>query len=189
MHWRYCSLALSHQSVLEDLVHSNNIKYWLDHNHKSYIKVLNFILVCDLKMYSNRFHIYILWVSLEPSSAIILCMRSANEMALLCNAISHWLGAYTEWSLFPNLDGYSSRGSQLICNKMYMKNLCLFYISLAFILLPFYTWRPEQNGCHFANIFKCIFLILHILDVVFQFKFHWNLSQRVQLTIMQHWLR
>ena len=49
------------------------------------------------------------------------------------------------------------------------------------------TWRPEQNGCHFAdNIFKCIILQEKFL---FCFKFHWSLFLRVQLIISQCWLR
>ena len=33
-------------------------------------------------------------------TSIILCMHPANETLVQCNAISHWLGAYTERSLF-----------------------------------------------------------------------------------------
>ena len=33
------------------------------------------------------------------AAGIILCMCPANEMMLHCNIISHWLGAYTKWSL------------------------------------------------------------------------------------------
>ena len=40
-------------------------------------------------------HAMILYVT-----GIILCMSPSQwEMALQCNAMSHWLGTYTEWSL------------------------------------------------------------------------------------------
>ena len=42
--------------------------------------------------------------SAREVSGIILCLHSVNalsqwEMELHCNAVFHWLGAYTEWSL------------------------------------------------------------------------------------------
>ena len=46
------------------------------------------------------------------------------------------------------------------------------------------TLRPRPNGCHFANIFKLIFLYI---IVVFRYKFPWRLVLKVQLTMSQHW--
>ena len=46
------------------------------------------------------------------------------------------------------------------------------------------TLRPRQNGRHFADdIFACIFFSENWLN------FHWNMFARVQLTIIQHWVR
>ena len=51
----------------------------------------------------------------------------------------------------------------------------------------FNTLRPRQNGRHFADdILKCIFCMKMY---EFRLKFHWSLFLRVQLTILQHWLR
>ena len=40
-------------------------------------------------------------------TGIILCMYPANERRRYCNAISHWLGAYAEWS--PSITFSKSR--------------------------------------------------------------------------------
>ena len=64
---------------------------------------------------------------------ILLCMRQANETALHCNVVSHWLGTYTKWSLAvcccntslklvprANLSGniYRSSNSTMTCKRM-----------------------------------------------------------------------
>ena len=48
------------------------------------------------------------------------------------------------------------------------------------------TLRPRQIGWHFADSFKCIFLIKKYESC---FKFHWELFPMVQLMILQHWFR
>ena len=49
---------------------------------------------------------------------------------------------------------------------------------------PINTLRLRPNGYNFAdNSFSCMKII------VFWLWFHWNLFQRVQLTIIQHWFR
>ena len=44
--------------------------------------------------------------------------------------------------------------------------------------------RLRQNGWHFADIFKSVFL-----KIVFSFKFQRNLFPKAELTISQHWFQ
>ena len=48
------------------------------------------------------------------------------------------------------------------------------------------TLRLRQDGCHFPDIFKCIFLYE---NVKFRSRIYWSLFLRVQLTLFQHWFR
>ena len=59
------------------------------------------------------------WPSIDKTRDHSVHASSQWEMALHCNAISHWLGAYTEWSLhlLTNLIHYVS----LICLFVYLR--------------------------------------------------------------------
>ena len=67
-------------------------------------------------------------------------MPSQWETMLQCNVVSHWLDAYTKWSLDAGFD-------------------------LPF-LSPFNWWRPKQNGCHFADNNWTFSNVLHWMKVM-----------------------
>ena len=65
------------------------------------------------------------------ATGFILCMRPANErprytvtLSLKCNVVSHWLGAYTKWSL-SNTPSQSLSISQIIHMDCELSHLLL----------------------------------------------------------------
>ena len=47
--------------------------------------------------------------------------------------------------------------------------------------------RTEQNSCHFAAIFECIFMKEHVW--IFIIEFHWGSFMYVKLSLNQPWFR
>ena len=79
----------------------------------------------------------------------------------------------------------------VICVHTYLsiggKGIASTSASTLYVLNSLNTLRPRSNGRHFAqDIFKCI-SCMKIFE--FRLKFLWSLFLRVQLTILQHWLR
>ena len=90
-------------------------------------------------------------------------MCPANERwRYHCNVVSHWLGAYTKWSLqqLTKYSGYHRTANSWL--KPYFKiPLAKWqaFCSGVNLLKQFNTFRLRQNGRHFADDpFKCIFL-------------------------------
>ena len=136
-----------------------------------------------------------------------LLVSSHWETALLCNDVSHWLGANLESALWYE-------PGKPMCPYLYL-SICpslppLFLFSFIFcccccffcccccclglLFLPVYpplsffnTLRSSQNGRHFSDdIFKCI---SWMKTYKFRGRFHLSLFPRVELTILQHWFR
>ena len=60
------------------------------------------VLCVNMTMVITRFHCISICQSQNSNPSIILCMRPANERRRYnVNVVSHWLGAYTKWSLTP----------------------------------------------------------------------------------------
>ena len=126
-----------------------------------------------------------LWSPLSPAPRTDSRFSASQlETALLCNTVSHWLGASLESALRTSLT--SKTGSCCVSRlcPAWMRHHQPSLNEATKILLN--TFRQRQNGPHFPDyIIKCIFLNENVWIPI---KIHWNLFLRVQLTIEYCWI-
>ena len=86
------------------------------------------------------------------------------EMALQCNAISHWLGAYTEWSLFLSVRSLAFRAVSLVHRSPCMVNSGK---AIGGAVGPFNslwpsdaTWR-HRSGSMLVEVITCLMSSSH----------------------------
>ena len=200
-HWRYCSLALNHQYDDLSVFATNMWKMmhigstwgwqWEDDLHaQGSFCIFAHPMRDDVIMWrrlSLAGHIY----KIIPDTAFpYQCPMYANsewEMTSQCNVVSHWLDAYTKWSLM-----------QPFCTTALCMQMLLSYLKERALVSTGVPGRStgslqhekairNQNGCHFAdNVFKGIFLNENIWISI---KISLKLAPRVQSTIFQHWFR
>ena len=98
----------------------------------------------------------IAWHMKQPCPGIILCIQPANERIVT----SPFIG----WTHIQNDPCMTNMGQCLTwihkqCRQNQKKqstsHLCLYHVENT--VCRFSTLRPRENGCHFADIFKCIF--------------------------------
>ena len=95
------------------------------------------------------------------------------ETTLHCNVISHWLCAYTKWSLWVY---YRNNPPDPL------KYVIEYNVWLNIFLKKLNIFGPDQNGRHFADkVFKCISLNENFR--IFLFQYHWKLFLVLHLTV------
>ena len=109
------------------------------------------------------------------------------ETLLQSNAVSHWLGANLESTLYFAM-------IKLRVMSVTLSTIQEIFVYLRFIFLLIWHWSLrlthlplDEMAAISQTIFSDPFLWMKIF--VFGLNFHWSLFLRVQLTITQHWFR
>ena len=76
------------------------------------------------------------------------------EMTLQCNAVSHWLGVYTEWSM--HLEQYDK-----VCSVIVLTILFIYYVQKCVIIKKFAHATTAQLSCHVQNFVPIVFCMMH----------------------------
>ena len=103
------------------------------------------------------------------------------EMALHCNAISHWFGAYTEWSLTYSSDCHITRytskwSSDGGASGYYMMRKIIFWCWILILrMTPIKALGGEQDGGHFVITFSNVFSWIKTFALWFKlYLTHWG---------------
>ena len=106
------------------------------------------------------------------------------EMTLHYSVISHWLGAFLEWSLIFILRWAPGRFTAQQAND----------VELWWLAVDIDTMKPEQNGCRFADgTFRCIFLKEKLwsciqISSLFLGTHHWTGNVAILMKFLHQWL-
>ena len=136
-------------SQWETLLHSNDISHWLAAYLDWSLWTSSMMQYQDKLLSCLEISSFVCDVSVFIDMQLLSCRDhfvyapSHWEMALQCNAISHWLGAYTEWSV-NIMKGISpclvSRGNRAV--RLRWKALSIHSI----IKADLFQMNSKQNG-------------------------------------------
>ena len=113
--------------------------------------------------------------------------RYQSRYALQCKNISHWLGAYLDWSLLhwsqfmSKSIGCINKGQQSAQSRGLSEK-----VQIRFSLDTLTHWGTDKMAMVLDTTFS-----IHFFNgnCFIWFKFNWNLFPRNQLAISQHWFR
>ena len=131
------------------MLQAPNISPWHTNINKLWILIIWSIQSCTSDEYFMGLIIDVWGINFVQSLVSVylrhhfVYVPSQWEMALQCNAISHWLGKYTEWSLFP-LGTLRLLCNMVVFSKYSLKTLhiplraryALYFVSLKCDFLP-----------------------------------------------------
>ena len=131
------------------MLQAPNISPWHTNIDKLWILIIWSIQSCTSDEYFMGLIIDVCGINFVQSLVSVylrhhfVYVPSQWEMALQCNAISHWLGKYTEWSLFP-LGTLRLLCNMVVSSKYSLKTLhippraryALYFVSLKCDFLP-----------------------------------------------------
>ena len=144
---------------------------------------------------SPRIFIYglVLWLELAVSNLLqgsFVNVPSQWEMTLHCNVVSHWLGAYTTWSLLLIICIWiyiilCVDHNKIRCSQYHI--MCYHACCLSAIRLYLTHWGRDKMPAFFQMTFSNVFSWMKMFE--FRLKLYWILFLMVQLTIFRHWFR